>query len=593
MDSIGLDYYGLMSLPNSIFPRNRVLTLLVAAACSMAGAQVPAEPAPNNSQLDAELFYQLLVGELSAQSGDNGSAFSLFLDAARKTNSAGVYERAVQVATSARNGDAALQATQAWMRAVPGNIDANRYLVQILINMNRLPELVTPLKRNMALMVSGDKLATIEMLPRYFARVADRKQATLTLEQILLGDALNPVTGPLAWAVIGQSRMQSGDIAGAVAAARRGAALNPQSPAPATLALALLQTSNEDVELIVDGYLLGTPTPEYRMAYIRYLVSAQRLSLAYAQTVQLNNQAATFADGWLLRGSLEAQNKQNAAAEAALTTYLTLRTPLPGTADTPEMDRPLVTAHVLLSQLAEQAGRYDDALGYLKRIESPQDAIRIGARQASLLARQGKLDQARALIRGLPEDRPEAGRAKISAEVQLLTENKKSAEAYALMETAVQQFPQDFELKYDLAMMAEKADKLDVMEKLMREVIAAKPDYHAAYNALGYSLADRNVRLPEARQLVSKALEFAPNDPFIVDSMAWVEFRSGNASEAERLLQGAFKERPDAEIAAHLGEVLWTLGQREAAKAIWTEGMRLNPSNETLLETTRRLRDTP
>ena len=593
MDSIGLDYYGLMSLPNSIFPRNRVLALLVAAACSMAGAQVPAEPAPNNSQLDAELFYQLLVGELSAQSGDNGSAFSLFLDAARKTNSAGVYERAVQVATSARNGDAALQATQAWMRAVPGNIDANRYLVQILINMNRLPELVTPLKRNMALMVSGDKLATIEMLPRYFARVADRKQATLTLEQILLGDALNPVTGPLAWAVIGQSRMQSGDIAGAVAAARRGAALNPQSPAPATLALALLQTSNEDVEPIVNSYLLGTPTPEYRMAYIRYLVSAQRLSLAYAQTVQLNNQAATFADGWLLRGSLEAQNKQNAAAEAALTTYLTLRTPLPGTADTPEMDRPLVTAHVLLSQLAEQAGRYDDALGYLKRIESPQDAIRIGARQASLLARQGKLDQARSLIRGLPEDRPEAGRAKISAEVQLLTENKKSAEAYALMETAVQQFPQDFELKYDLAMMAEKADKLDVMEKLMREVIAAKPDYHAAYNALGYSLADRNVRLPEARQLVSKALEFAPNDPFIVDSMAWVEFRSGNASEAERLLQGAFKERPDAEIAAHLGEVLWTLGQREAAKAIWTEGMRLNPSNETLLETTRRLRDTP
>ena len=593
MDSIGLDYYGLMSLPNSIFPRNRVLTLLVAAACSMAGAQVPAEPAPNNSQLDAELFYQLLVGELSAQSGDNGSAFSLFLDAARKTNSAGVYERAVQVATSARNGDAALQATQAWMRAVPGNIDANRYLVQILINMNRLPELVTPLKRNMALMVSGDKLATIEMLPRYFARVADRKQATLTLEQILLGDALNPVTGPLAWAVIGQSRMQSGDIAGAVAAARRGAALNPQSPAPATLALALLQTSNEDVEPIVNSYLLGTPTPEYRMAYIRYLVSAQRLSLAYAQTVQLNNQAATFADGWLLRGSLEAQNKQNAAAEAALTTYLTLRTPLPGTADTPEMDRPLVTAHVLLSQLAEQAGRYDDALGYLKRIESPQDAIRIGARQASLLARQGKLDQARSLIRGLPEDRPEAGRAKISAEVQLLTENKKSAEAYALMETAVQQFPQDFELKYDLAMMAEKAGKLDVMEKLMRDVIAAKPDYHAAYNALGYSLADRNVRLPEARQLVSKALEFAPNDPFIVDSMAWVEFRSGNASEAERLLQGAFKERPDAEIAAHLGEVLWTLGQREAAKAIWTEGMRLNPSNETLLETTRRLRDTP
>lgn len=593
MGSIGLDYYGPMSLSNRISSRKRVLGLLLAAAGSVAFAQAPAEPEPSNSQLDAELFYELLVGEISAQSGDGAAAYSLFLDSARKANSPKLYERAIQVAISARNGDAALQATQAWMRAFPGTADANRYLVQILVNVNRLPDLVAPLKRDMGLMVAADKLATIEMLPRYFARVGDRKQATLILEQILLGETLNPVTGPLAWAVIGQSRMQSGDVTGAVAAARRGAALNPLSPAPATLALALLQTTNEDVEPIVDSYLLGTPTADYRMAYVRYLVGTQRLTRAYAQTVLLNNQAPTFADAWLLRGSLEAQNKQDAAAEAALKTYVGLRMPPTSGTDPMEMDRPLVTAHVLLSQLAEQAGRYDDALNYLKRIENPQDAMRIGARQAALLARQGKLDQARALIRALPETLPDAGRAKINAEVQLLRENKKPAEAYQLMETAVQQFPEDFDLKYDLAMMAEKAGKLDVMEQLMRQVIAAKPDYHAAYNALGYSLADRNVRLPEARQLVSKALEFAPKDPFIVDSMAWVEFRSGNTAEAARLLQGAFQERPDAEIAAHLGEVLWTLGQHSEAKAIWTEGMRLNPDNETLLETTRRLRDKP
>lgn len=582
-----------MSLLNLIPPRKRVLGLLLAAAGSVALAQAPAAPVSNNSQMDAELFYALLVGEMSAQSGDGAAAYALILDSARKAKSAQLYERAVQIAIRARNGDAALQATQAWMRAFPGTVEANRYLVQILVNLNRLPDLVTPLKRDMALMVAADKLAMIDLLQRSVSRAADRNQATQTLEQILQSETQNPVTGPLAWAVIGQSRIQSGDIPGAVTAARRGAALNPLSPAPATLALALLQTSNEDVEPIVDSYLLGAPMPEYRMAYVRYLVGAQRLPAAYAQTVLLNNQAPTFADGWLLRGSLEAQNKQNAAAEAALTTYISLRAGALGSIDPPSMDRPLVTAHVLLAQLAEQAGRYDDALAVLKRIESPQDALRVGARQAALLARQGKLDEARALIRALPEDLPEAGRAKINAEVQLLRENKKPAEAYQLMETAVQQFPQDFDLKYDLAMMAEKAGKLDVMEELMRQVIAAKPDYHAAYNALGYSLADRNVRLPEARQLVSKALEFAPQDPFIVDSMAWVEFRSGNTDEAARLLQGAFKERPDAEIAAHLGEVLWTLGQRDAAKAIWTEGMRLNPDNETLLETTRRLRDTP
>ncbi len=582
-----------MSLSNPIFFNKQILGWMLAAAGSAVFAQAPAQPEPDNSRLDAELFYGLLVGEMSAQSGDNGAAYSLFLDSARKASSAQLYERAIQVALSARNGDAALQATQAWMRAFPGTVDANRYLVQILVNMNRLPELVAPLKRDLGLMAAADKLATIEMLQRYFARVADRKQATQTLEQILLGQTQDPATGPLAWAVIGQSRMQSGDVAGAVAAARRGAALNPLSGAPATLALALLQSSSEDVEPIIDSYLLGKPMPEYRMAYVRYLVGAQRLPAAYAQTVLLNSQSPLFADGWLLRGSLEAQNKQNAAAESALTTYVNLRAPTSGNIDSAEMDRPLVTAHVLLSQLAEQAGRYDDALNYLKRIESPQDALRVGVRQASVLARQGKLDQARTLIRGLPENLPDAGRAKINAEVQLLRDNKKPADAFRLMESAVQQFPEDFDLKYDLAMMAEKAGKLELMEQLMRQVIAAKPDYHAAYNALGYSLADRNVRLPEARLLVSKALEFAPKDPFIVDSMAWVEFRSGNTAEAARLLQGAFKERPDAEIAAHLGEVLWTLGQRDEAKAIWSEGMRLNPDNETLLETTRRLRDTP
>jgi tetratricopeptide (TPR) repeat protein len=127
------------------------------------------------------------------------------------------------------------------------------------------------------------------------------------------------------------------------------------------------------------------------------------------------------------------------------------------------------------------------------------------------------------------------------------------------------------------------------MERLLRRVMEIKPDYHAAYNALGYSLADRNVRLPEAKQLIQKALEFAPTDPYIKDSLGWVEFRLGNRTEALRILEAAFKARPDPEIAAHLGEVLWSLGMRERALAIWKEGQLLNIDNETLQETIKRL----
>jgi Flp pilus assembly protein TadD len=163
------------------------------------------------------------------------------------------------------------------------------------------------------------------------------------------------------------------------------------------------------------------------------------------------------------------------------------------------------------------------------------------------------------------------------------------SEAYTLLTTAVQTYPDDNTFAYDLAMVAEKLGRPEEMETLLRKLIAKAPDYHHAYNALGYSLADRGIRLPEARQLIQKALEFAPADPFIVDSLAWVEFRSGNLPEAQRLLQQAYASRQDAEIAAHLGEVLWVSGQREAATKIWQQGLELQKDNETLRETIQRL----
>ena len=138
-------------------------------------------------------------------------------------------------------------------------------------------------------------------------------------------------------------------------------------------------------------------------------------------------------------------------------------------------------------------------------------------------------------------------------------------------------------------MLVEKMGNLAEMERLLRSIIAGKPDYHHAYNALGYSLADRGQQLPEAKQLILKALEFAKEDPFIMDSLGWVEFRSGNHEEAMRILQTAFRSKPDAEIAAHLGEVMWTLNMRNEAIEVWKQGIQINPKNDTLMETLRRL----
>jgi tetratricopeptide (TPR) repeat protein len=148
----------------------------------------------------------------------------------------------------------------------------------------------------------------------------------------------------------------------------------------------------------------------------------------------------------------------------------------------------------------------------------------------------------------------------------------------------------DPDLMYEQAMLAEKLNRLDEMERLLRQIMAQDPSYYNAYNALGFSLADRKMRLPEAKELILKALSFAPDDPFITDSLGWVEFRLGDLQNALKLLQKAYKGSPDAEIAAHLGEVLWQLNQRDEARKIWREGQRAAPNNETLQETLQRLK---
>jgi Flp pilus assembly protein TadD len=223
-------------------------------------------------------------------------------------------------------------------------------------------------------------------------------------------------------------------------------------------------------------------------------------------------------------------------------------------------------------------------------VNHPDDLLPAQLRRAGLMAQQGQLEAALTLIHSLPERSAADARLKRSAEVQMLREHKQFQRARSVLEAALAHNPEDTEVLYELAMLAEKMDDLAEMERLLRQLMAAKPEDPQAYNALGYSLADRGLRLPEARQLIEKALALTPNDPFIVDSLAWVAFRMGQNDEALRLLRSAFSQKPDAEIAAHLGEVLWVSGQADEARKIWREGRAINPDNETLKTTLQRLR---
>ncbi|MCM2253132.1 MAG: tetratricopeptide repeat protein [Ramlibacter sp.] len=564
------------------------LCLLALAQAAPAQTAANAEPdqAAGATRLDAELFYQLLLGEINARGTEPAAGYSLILDAARRINDPSLYQRAVEIAFQSRSGDSALQAATAWKQAFPESREANRYVLQILVALNRVADTVEPLRTELALAGSKEVDAVLGSVPRTYSRVSDKKLAAEVVEKAL-GDYLaKPATGAAAWTAVGRTRLAAGDFAGALDAATRGQAVNARAEAPALLGLELMDPKLPAAEAIVRRYLQGQPLPELRMGYARALLDAQRYVEAGQQLKLVTAEKPDYPEAWLVQGTLQLQDNQDAAAEASLKRYLELAQ---AQRSGEERSRGLAQAYLSLARLAEKRKDYQLAGAWLDRIENQQELVAAQNRRASILARQGKLEQARQLLRALPERSAEDKRMKITSEVQLLREHKQLKAAYDLLAQATAEPPLDADLLYEQAMVAEKMGDLPDMERLLRRIIAEKPDYHHAYNALGYSLADRNLRLPEAKELIQKALSFAPDDPFISDSLAWVEFRMGNRAEALRILTNAYQSRPDAEIAAHLGEVLWSLGQRDRAQAIWKEGLLLNNESETLLETLQRL----
>ena len=552
-------------------------------------ADTPA-PAEANSALSAELFYQLLLGELNAIGGEPGVGFSIILDAARKTGDARLFKRATDIALRGRSGESALQAARAWRTAMPQSREANRYLLQILIGLNRLAESLDPLRRELSLAPAVESEATINNIPNFFARSTDKVLAAGIVEQALANVLDDATLGPAAWTTIGRLRAAAKDNPGALDAALRGQALAPGADGPAILALGLFASGANEAESVVLRYMDNSPRFEVRMDYATALLGRQRYAESARQLDIVTREKPQYARAWLIKGTLEQQNRQLDQAQSSLLRFLELQAGEKSGSDAGESDQGLTQAYLRLAEIAEQKKDFAAAQGWLGRIDNAQEMVSVQSRRAAILARQGKLDEARTLIRALPDSTPADARMKISAEVQILRDNKQYQLAYDVLRGALAADSQDLDFQYDLAMMAEKLDRPDEMERVLRQIIASKPDYHHAYNALGYSLADRNQRLPEARQLILKALEFAPGDPFISDSLAWVAYRSGNHAEALRILQKAFADKPDAEIAAHLGEVMWVMGQKDAAMTVWRDGLGINPDNETLRETIRRFR---
>lgn len=547
-------------------------------------------PADEAAALNAELFYDLLVGEMAASQGDATNAIALLMEAARQSQSPQLYQRAAEIALQSRSGQQAFIVANEWQTNFPQSRDANRYLLQILLRLNRISESQEPLAREVAWTNSAAKPATYLAIAQLYSRATDKALAAAVVEQALQPDLQNPDLAAAAWATIGHMRINANQKDLALQALTHAHAKSPRSGATALLALELMETGTPAAEAMAQDYMRDKPAPTIQMAYARVLMGQNRWDDAQNQLTPLLKANPDMADAWMAQASVHAQNEKWRKAQQAIQRVEGIVQDIPNEA---QRSYALSQAYLLGGRIALQAKDYAQAIQWLDKIPDSETLLNVQSLKAQALAKQGKLAQGRALIRATPARNDAEAMQKRQAEVALLRENHAPQEAYLLQLTLHEQLPDDANIAYETAILAERAGKVEAMENILRDLIAKHPTHHHGLNALGYSYADRGIRLPEAKNLIETALQLAPDDPFITDSLAWVEFRLGNKNKALDLLEKAYTQREDVEIAAHLGEVLWSMGNKDRARKIWRQALDRDADNETLRATLNRLQVKP
>lgn len=538
----------------------------------------------------AEMFYEVLLGELTTDGGDPGQGYALMLDAARRSHSGELYRRATEIALQARSAQSALIAAQAWQEAQPDSREANRFVLRIMVALNRIQDSSVPLARELAAASPESKVSVINAIPLLYSHASDKELAARVVEEALDPLTRAPATAANAWTTIGRMRLAAGDKIGALVAARLAQKADVENDAVAALALQLMDEKVDDAEPLLQNYLKDDPLPEIRMGYARYLTERNQNAAALAQLRRITAEQPDNAQALLLQSTLELQTRQVDEAEKTLDRFAALHDE---DASSPQAQALARQMYLLRSEIAQQRGDLDQAEHWLSLTDEDSPRLNVQERRALLLARQGRLGEGLALIRSLPAANDEEAARNLQAAAMVLREVGQFERAYDAQSRAVALQPDNDDYVYDQAMLAERLGRVDEMERLLRGILARNPKFYHALNALGFSLADRNVRLQEAKDLIEQALQLAPGDPYITDSLGWAEYRLGNKRRALELLQEAMRNQPDAEIAAHLGEVFWKLGQHARARTAWHEGLRLKRDNRTLLETLKRFGVTP
>lgn len=529
---------------------------------------------PKITQANAEFVYKFLLAEIATQRGDFNSAGHLYLDLAKQTHNISLAERATRVAGNSRNGRVALDSAKVWSTLDPDSVQAQQILAELYItsgNLSKAKPIVKKLLEQDAYRGEG-----FLYLNSILAKVENKKNA--------LRFVLN----------IAEPYPNSKEAHFAVAHAAYFA--NNKKLTNSELAKIKKIDSKWQTAVLFEGYIISSESPDkaanFYTSYLRKYPEAGEVRLEYAKLLTNQKKYSLAKDEFL-----KIVNSSLASAEISFTVSL-LAIEL---ADFDLAEKFLLQSlergypqpeqiYIYLARIEDTRGNYTEALTWLNKIKSGPFFIESKILMAELIAKYEGNDQAIESLDQYTNLTTEARLQLFRAKISILYSDNKETEAYDLMKKEEENFKGSAEFKYDYAMLAERMGNTVLMEQLLREAIKIKPDYAVAYNALGYSFADRNIKLEEAKINIEIALSLEPRNHYIMDSMGWVQYRLGNIDAALDFLKKAYSIKKDPEISAHLGEVLWHAKKIGEANRIWNESLKQYPDNKILLNTIKKYR---
>lgn len=520
-----------------------------------------------SEDLLARTVFQALLGEFALRRGDAKLSSDAWADLAQRTRDPKVLARATEVASLARQYDRALELTKLWLEAEPDSVKAKQAQSSLLIQNNRIDDLAP----QMSALLAQDKSNVgnnLLHLNRILGKISDKKAV-----QSLVDRVATPYDNlPEAHFAMAQAAANTGDNLRALNEAEKALQLRPdwEIAAIARAQLQARQSAQTAIDSLTNFVDSNPAARDARLALARLLISEKRYDDARGHFDRLLKENPDNPDVIYPVAMLALQHGDTTTGRTQLEHLLET--------DFPDKS----TIHFFLGQLDQEQKKPQDALEHYRQVTTGEQYIPARSRTAQILIQQGKIDDAREVLHDTHSNSNADRTQLILTESQLLREANRQDDAYIVLEAALSAHPDNPELLYETALTAERIGKPERLDKHLKHLLELKPEHAHALNALGYSWAERNTRLPEAHDLIAKALKLSPEDPFIMDSMGWVLFRQGKLPEALQTLEKAYKLRADPEIAAHLGEVLWTANRKDEARSLLNDAAKANPDNEVL-----------